>query len=221
MAEVLASEMIAEIVAEGWPVGAFLGSETDLMERHKVSRAVFREAIRLLEHHQVVAMRRGPGGGLFVTEPTAAAITDAAAVYLERRGLDVEHLSEIRLGLELALLDLVIEHLDDAGMARLRDSLEVDRATSDAVFSEVVHDVHAVIASLARNSLLELFAGVLVRLTWLRQPPSPWAVGQMQNRSVTEVQHSHAGIVEAIIARDRELARHRLRRHLVALGGFK
>src|SRR5690606_24887966 len=64
-AEQVAGQVFGEVTRSGWKVGALLGSEADLMERYDVSRAVLREAVRVLEHHQVAQMRRGPGGGLF------------------------------------------------------------------------------------------------------------------------------------------------------------
>src|SRR5438067_13885634 len=61
---VVARQIEAEILDRGFPVGEVVGSEAGLIERYGVSRAVLREAIRLLEHRNVAAMRRGPGGGL-------------------------------------------------------------------------------------------------------------------------------------------------------------
>ena len=58
-----ADRIISEVVARGWPVGEVLGSEVELLERYGLSRAVFREAVRIVEHLQVARMRRGPGGG--------------------------------------------------------------------------------------------------------------------------------------------------------------
>jgi DNA-binding FadR family transcriptional regulator len=52
-----------------------------------VSRAVLREALRLVQHHQVARMRRGPGGGLFVTAPDAAPATRAMVIYLDYVGV--------------------------------------------------------------------------------------------------------------------------------------
>ncbi len=51
----VADLIIEDVMALGWPVGDVLGSETDLLERYQVSRAVFREAVRLVEHQQVAA----------------------------------------------------------------------------------------------------------------------------------------------------------------------
>ena len=80
----VADRIIEDVMAMGWPVGEVLGSEADLLERYEVSRAVFREAVRLLEHQQVARTRRGPGGGLVITEPTIGAVIDAVVLYLHR-----------------------------------------------------------------------------------------------------------------------------------------
>jgi DNA-binding FadR family transcriptional regulator len=122
-AEATARDILADVVAKGWPVGAQMGSEAELMERHGVSRAVLREAVRLLEHHRIAAMRRGPGGGLFVTEPGVDAITDAVANYQERKGIEAGQLAEMRVGVELAAIELVVDRLDEDGVARLEDAL--------------------------------------------------------------------------------------------------
>ena len=84
MATTVARRIVDEVIERGWPVGEVLGSETDLIEQYGVSRAVFREAVRLVENQQVAHMRRGPGGGLVVTEPSVDAIIAAAVLYLHR-----------------------------------------------------------------------------------------------------------------------------------------
>ena len=73
LAEVVADRIRDDIAADGWRVGEVFGSETDLLHRYEVSRAVLREAVRLLEHHSVAWMRRGPGGGLAVQTPDPTA----------------------------------------------------------------------------------------------------------------------------------------------------
>ena len=45
LASVIARRIEDDVVERGWPVGEVLGSETDLLERFGVSRAVFREAV--------------------------------------------------------------------------------------------------------------------------------------------------------------------------------
>ncbi len=62
LAVTVADRMVGDIAAAGWPVGEIVGYEGELLERYGVSRDVFREAVRLLEHLQVARMRHGPGG---------------------------------------------------------------------------------------------------------------------------------------------------------------
>ena len=80
--------------------GKSLGSEQALQQRYRVSRSVLREAVRLVEHHQVARMRRGPNGGLLVCEPDAAPATHAIIIYLEYLGTTTGELLDARLLLE-------------------------------------------------------------------------------------------------------------------------
>ena len=216
--EGVAREVFRQVVSDGWPVGAFLGSEPELMERYGVSRAVLREAVRLLEHHDIAAMRRGPGGGLFVSEPGLGTVSDTVALYLDRRGMGVGSLAELRTGVEMAAADRVMDKVDDDVRSRLRQALEAERAVQDRDFVQVVgHDLHAVIAHLTRNPVLELVALVLIRLVRMHQVnPS----GRRSRALIEEVTRTHERIVEAIVSEDRELVRHRMRRHLDALRPF-
>ncbi len=52
--------------------------------RYGVSRGAAGEAIRFVEHQEVARMRRGPRGGLIITEPDVDAVIDAVVLYLLR-----------------------------------------------------------------------------------------------------------------------------------------
>ena len=93
--------MEEEIIASGWPVGKVLGSEAELIERYGVSRAVFREAMRIVDHHGVAEMRRGPGGGLVVVAPKADAAVRTLSLNLEYLDLTPKQINEARLAIEL------------------------------------------------------------------------------------------------------------------------
>jgi DNA-binding FadR family transcriptional regulator len=213
-AESVAREILQEVTAAGWPVGQLLGSEAELMERYDVSRAVLREAVRVLEHHQVARMRRGPGGGLFVTAPGVEATTDAVALHVERRGIEPGQLFEVRGAVEMAVLDRVMKHLDADAIAQLEEGLAVEQSVSRAEFAVVGHDMHGVLAHVSGNRVLELLTLVLLRLTRFHTHAPADAPDPLPSQDVTR---AHRGIVEAIIAHDLELARHRTRRHLDAL----
>ena len=215
LAESIARQIFAEVTASDWQVGQALGSEPELMERFDVSRAVLREAVRVLEHHEIARMRRGPGGGLFVAEPGVEATTEAVALYLSRRAIEPTHLFEVRGIVEMAVLDRVVERLDDAMVATLEEVLEVERGASAEDFPVLGHDLHQVLADLSGNRVLALLTDVLITLSRGLSITSDEPVDEAL--ATDEVIHTHRRIVEAILARDVELARHRMRRHLDAI----
>src|SRR5580700_4072403 len=112
----VADLIIEDVMALGWPVGDVLGSEAELLERYRVSRAVFREAVRLVEHQQVARTRRGPGGGLVITEPTV----DAVVLYLHRVDARLDEVFEARIALEEIASDLAPGRLEEPDLNKLR-----------------------------------------------------------------------------------------------------
>src|SRR5580704_8814503 len=217
-AETVARHITQTIVAEDLQPGDLVGTEPELIEREGVSRALLREAVRLLEHHHVARMRRGPGGGLFVMAPSANAVTETAAIYLARQGMTLADLSELRTGVEVAITDLAAQRIDDEGTAGMRDALIREENATDTELVEAVHDLHAAVAVAAHNRVLELVALVLIRLSRLHQIER--LAPKTRNQIKAEVLRTHEGIAAAIDAGDRELARHRMRRHLEALGAL-
>lgn len=222
MAEELARTIFRNVAERGWPTGEVLGSEAELIEQYDVSRAVLREAVRLLEHHGIARMRRGPGGGLVVTEPGADPIADAVTLYLEYQGVTPAHLYEARVALELAAVGLAARRLDDAVVTTLRASLAAEKHAADEThavehnLNETSHLLHLVVAELGGNRLLVLLLGILVRLSARHTPPPDDGAPSVAELAV-RVHRVHEGIVEAIIAGDESLARHRMQRHLAAL----
>src|SRR5690554_8119325 len=68
--------------------GEYLGSESELLERLGISRPTFRQAARLLEHEQLLVIKRGVGGGFYSRRPSIHTVANSAALYLrseERR----------------------------------------------------------------------------------------------------------------------------------------
>jgi DNA-binding FadR family transcriptional regulator len=223
LAEVISEKIELRIIDAGWPVGSVIGSEADLLNEYGVSRAVLREAVRLLEHHHVAQMRRGPGGGLVVTEPDPQAVTRAAAVFLRYRNVSPAQLFDARIALEMTAVRDAAERIDEAGVAKLRAVLEHETGFLQGEADATVHDFHIVVAELSGNPAIHLFIDVLTQLsavgfmgaaalfdkTAARRPSS--------KAEIEEVHRVHSGIAEAIIAGDAALAQHRNQRHLRAL----
>src|SRR5690606_23845146 len=155
--------IIADVVARGWREGEVLGSEPELLERYGVSRAVFREAVRLVEHKEVARMRRGPGGGLVVTVPTVESVMDAVAVYLFHVGASVDEVFEARFVLEEVATDLAPARLTESGVEMLREQLARERNGEVRDYREL----HALIATLTGNPAIEFFVDLLNRVSVL------------------------------------------------------
>ncbi|MGH2916148.1 MAG: FadR/GntR family transcriptional regulator [Solirubrobacteraceae bacterium] len=71
--EALARTLESEIVTASLSPGERLGTKDDLRQRFGVAVATINEAVRLMEMRGLVVARPGPGGGVFVTSPSARA----------------------------------------------------------------------------------------------------------------------------------------------------
>ena len=224
LAEQTCEKIEMSIIEMDWPVGKVIGSEADLLARYGVSRAALREAIRLLEHHNVAYMRRGPGGGLVVAEPDPDAMAHAAAVYLRYRKVNSPDLYQARIALELAAVRQVAENIDEAGIAKLRAALAHESEFLGGESDATIHDFHVVVAELSGNPALHLFINVLTQLSAASFLGTTAMFDKVAARSVSsarevEVVHrAHEAIAEAIIAGDAAMAQHRMLRHITALG---
>lgn len=215
--EALARQLFTEIVNSGAGPGSFLGSETTLMEKYQASRAVVREAIRILEYHQIALTRRGPGGGLFVADPDISALVDIITIYLRRRGVRLRDIMDLRTGLELAVVERAAagirshpEHADT-----LERSLHCESEQGLALSFAHGEDFHSVLAALTDNRALQLFHRVTMRLGWqffARIAENDPRVGAISRPS--EIEPAHRAIVDALLAGDVELAVMRMRTHM-------
>ena len=225
LAETLAASIGDDIAASGWQVGSVFGTETALLERYRVSRAVFREAVRLLEYHSIAHMRRGPGGGLVIAEPQAQASIDTIALYLQYRNPSREDLRCVRDAIEIDNVAKVVKRRSESEVAAF---LAAHRLVVDINRQEGVGDVrkatvqefrfHVGLAQLAGNSLLDLFLRIIVEL--FRRHWSSTGQALPTWADVVAVEHAHLRILDAIEAGDDSLARYRLRRHLDAAASW-
>jgi DNA-binding FadR family transcriptional regulator len=215
LAEVVARRIIAEISEGGWTVGSVIGSETALLDRFEVSRAVLREAVRLLEYHSVARMRRGPGGGLVVAKPDPTASIEAMALYLDYQRIEIHHLRAVRERVEIGCVEYVAARAGDPDVVHRLRLAGNDEGV--ARHDGLPHRLHAEIAELSGNPVLSLFLRILTTL-WARKQAGVDGESETVASSTSEpVDQAHKSLVEALIAGDPSLARHRMRRHLETL----
>lgn len=216
LAEVLAANIADDIAADGWQIGSVFGTEAALLERYRVSRAALREAVRLLEYHEVAHMRRGPGGGLVVARPRAQASIDTIALYLQYRKPTREDLRCVRDAIEVDNVARVVARRADPDVAAFLDPQTWAGAAGDAAVEEF--RFHVGLAHLAGNALLDLFLRIIVEL--FRRHWSTTGHAQLTSTDVAAVANAHRRILEAIDSGDDSLARYRVRRHLDAAASW-
>jgi DNA-binding FadR family transcriptional regulator len=218
LAELTARNLQAALSELKLPVGTVIGSEPELIERFRVSRAVFREAVRLLEHHSIATMRRGPGGGLVITRPDPRASIEAAALYLQYHGTTARDLNVVRQSLELGVIDLLSTRPPDNELAAtMRAEMALLEETEE--LREHVGSFHPRLGDFAGNPILALLLRITLEL-WSRNGELPSGVVPDSRNRLEAAVTAHDSIVAAIADRDYDLARHRMSRHLDALVGF-
>src|SRR5215204_2322393 len=199
LAAQVARRIEAEVLRRGWPVGESLGSEPELRVRYGVSRSVLREAVRLVEHHQVARMRRGPNGGLFVSAPDAGPAARAMVIYLEYVGTTVDDLMQARRLLEPLAAGIAAQQVTEAGIELLRHTLAAEDDEIGELSAEALHNV---LGELSANAVLRLFIDVLIRLNSRYAEPPASVPRSEYEKARSAAKRRHAEIGAAVIAGD-------------------
>jgi GntR family transcriptional repressor for pyruvate dehydrogenase complex len=204
----VADALTAAILAGEMQPEERLPSERALCEQFMVSRSVVREAVRSLVAKGLVAVQ--PRTGHVVKMPGAAHVAESLKLYVQRGGIDVEKVTDVRGVIEVEIAARAAAGASEADLQTLRQaaSLMNDATTAEAA---AVADVefHRAIAAATGNEffemLLDSLRGVLLEL----QMPS---LGEPETRKY--VQGAHAAILARIESHDVEGVRVAMRDHL-------
>ncbi|WP_436531247.1 FadR/GntR family transcriptional regulator [Actinoplanes sp. HUAS TT8] len=193
----------AMIVSGDLRPGDRLPREADLAERLGLSRSSLREAVKALSLIRVLDVRQGDG--TYVTSLAPQLLLDALSFIVDfHRDDTVLQFFEVRRILEPAATALAAQRMTDADIAELRKVLHSLR--DDATVDELVAndlDFHHRIAAGAGNdllcSLIDSLSGPTTRARIWR--------GLTQAGAVDRTREQHAAILDAIAARQSDLAR--------------
>jgi GntR family transcriptional regulator, transcriptional repressor for pyruvate dehydrogenase complex len=189
-------------IFSGMSAGDRIGSEIELAPKFGVSRLAMRDAVRALRTLGLIEVRMGTQGGLFVAHSDARHLGEAFAVQIHQMGVDWAEMTEALASLEPAIAALAAARRPDEDLVVLQDLVDQQRACADDrdAFHRKTSDFHVAIARAAGNRAL-LVAEQAFRLNLNnRFPPGDFA-------EVTKsVIAAHVAILEAIKARDADLA---------------
>lgn len=219
LAEQMADTLTEEIVAGKYPPGAPLPIEPQLAKRFGVSRAVVRDATRMLAARGLVDAKHGRG--VYVTESTVAPFSEALLLALRRAGATVWDVERFEQMILPEVLAEAARQAGDAEIAAIRGLVEEYLA----VFAEesranegrdplpdearervlaAFRAVYGAIFAATHNAVWALLAESVLRLRALRS----WQSGGLSVDDIIALERRHLmARVEAIAARDPDRAR--------------
>lgn len=155
-AEALARTLESEIVSAGVSPGERLGTKDDLRQRFGVAVATINEAVRLMEMRGLVVARPGPGGGVFVTSPSARASVSQLILGFNWGKATLADCLEVRNALEPLICRHAARDHRSADIRALSKILDKMAASVDPhAYFEVNWEFHRRLARICRNAPLQ------------------------------------------------------------------
>jgi len=204
--EVVALEIVRDIVAQQMLPGDRLPLEAEMLVQYRVSRSSLREALRLLEVQGLIAIRPGPGAGTVVGRVLPGNLSRTLTLHLHMLGASYDELLEAWTETEPLLARLAALN-PDREKVRAALSPFLDESHAWAVREGL--QFHDIVSELADNRVLEL-ALRSIGFIVTEQVLTSAERGHLEEQIV----HDHRGLAEAIIAGDAELAANRMREHI-------
>lgn len=202
----LAAAIALDISEQRQPPGSRVGSEPEFIERFGVSRAVFREAVRLLENYGIVQMRRGFGGGLAVGTRSPARIIALVVTYLRHAEVEHRHFLEVLGILYVAVAPLAAERAPRAQARALLERVQAMEVTGLRSTSDSMRNDFRELLQYTGNPALILIGEVADSLADFFELAPPAAELQAQFKQL------HCDMVTAVVDGDPGLARRMMSR---------
>lgn len=196
--------------------GDRLPAELDLAGQHAVSRSVIRESLRNLESLGLVKIKKGPKGGIFVSERYDKPISDSLRGLVDRGRVTEENIFDIRLLLETYATAKAAVNADEKDIAYLRNLLVIpeDKRSNAQWLQSNRSKFHLGLAKAAKNPVLEVLMRGLISL--LRKYFKDFHDVEFELESL----NNHQNILKAIENRNPEKARALMEAYILGMRDF-
>ena len=208
LSEWIADQIEEEILARG-KVGDRLDSEQALCERFDASRTVIREALKILRARGLIQSRAG--SGTFIVRPNVQDLSGMIARIIRMDSIGYRSIFDVRYYLEAAAVRLVAERGTEADFAELETILARLRGMDLDVLERQTLDFefHQSIARMSGNPLLALLVEPMANVFKDVIKTGIFVAGGIEDAILR-----HQRIMDALRARDPELAEKRVWEHL-------
>lgn len=165
------SDQIAELIQkkileDSLEIGTSLPSEKDMATEFGVSRSVIREALRILEMSGLVDIRKGPTGGIFVTNVYHEPIKRSLSNMIISGEITIEHLFDARMLIEPRIAREAALHARREDLRKLRDLFNDSQAHIDDPVHLKQNNLrfHLLLARASGNPVLSLLLESVIEL---------------------------------------------------------
>jgi GntR family transcriptional regulator, transcriptional repressor for pyruvate dehydrogenase complex len=212
VSEVIARQIVKDIVNRGMTPGTMLPPETQMLERFKVGRASLREALRILEVNGLIVIKSGPGGGPIVSEPDSVDFGRMAALYFEMSGATMRELVDARLIIEPIMARRAAIRQDATVVGELNglvtDAAAIDSSNAES-YGRVSSDFHSAITGASGNRILDLF-GRAIKEVFMERINGMVFPAKDRDR----IRDDHQAVIDAIADGDADLAENLMHAHM-------
>jgi DNA-binding FadR family transcriptional regulator len=162
------SARVANLIADsildgGMAEGDRLPTEKEMMAEYGVARTTIREALRLLESRELVAIKPGVGGGPVVRRPRFESLGNTLTLFLQLESATLSEVVDSQLTLEPVLARMAAARITDRQLDEMQASLDAMRDEPDdyEVFRHHNAHFHTVIYNASGNPVLRIIMETL------------------------------------------------------------
>lgn len=147
-------------------VGDILPTVEKIAAYFKVSKVTVREALRSLEEEDLIRMKRGASGGIYVTKPGVDRVRDSVLHAWNFGGLSPAELTEFRQFLEPGVAELAALRRTEEDIKALQANIDYcEKVTSEGKIELAKHlEFHRLLANACHNKLISGFMEAVTKV---------------------------------------------------------